>query len=119
MAAAPATVLTDAMLGDAWPTAGKPAALALLKAGGDDAAAAKAVLYECFKAATLEKIPPEALGELVEEGGCVAALGDFASALSDIFWMLHLVCDNQPDPGCGAQHAPPAESPPFFLCRLS
>ena len=87
--------LTAAHLVD-WGGSGKAAALAAL--GGKDAGDAKAMLYECLKAATLEKLPAKQLVELLSEADCPTSLEDFASALSDAFWMLQLVCENQPDP---------------------
>jgi hypothetical protein len=96
--------LTEEHLAD-WDKSGKAFAVAAL--GGGDADA-KAMIYECLKAATLEKLPAEKLVELVGEAGCATAMEDFASMLSDAFWMLHLVCENQPDPTCAP--LPPADS---------
>ena len=81
--------MDEAWLGD-WAGSGKAAAKTALSAGGD----AKTLIYELCKATISEKLEVEALIEVLKEADC-AKLDDFPSVLSDVFWLLHLVCDAQ------------------------
>ena len=112
--------MDEAWLGD-WAGSGKAAAKTALSAGGDQ----KTLNYELCKATISEKLEVEALIEVLKEADCAkledfpsvrtqspSSLPRSApphekhmpnradsvrcrQTLSDVFWLLHLVCDAQ------------------------
>ena len=49
----------------------------------------------------MERLPTEDLGEIMKAG---EGVGDLGGVLSDVFWMLSLVCDHQSDPAAAKQN---------------